>query len=142
MESKLILKLPSRKVLRHKVMCAVCGDKAIVLIDKETGKILDKDWWYWGKIHNPNRDKYFFAVADRDDPTVSLDNPRKELNPDYNPKAPKYLMEYWEDRKCFSKTDERIKEQKKRGKKEKKAKKPWNVVCSKEFLKESKARPL
>jgi hypothetical protein len=105
-------------------MCAACGDTAIVEIEKKTGKILDPNWWYWGKIHNPDRDKYLYTVADRDDPSVTLDNPRKELNPSYNPKAPKYLGEYWECKACYSKPMPKRKKKKSSGKPK------WNVAMT------------
>ena len=91
----------------HKVSCAVCGKTGTVEIDKKTGKILGDDWWYWGKIHNPDRDKYFYVIADAKDPTISLDHPKRTPNPKYNPEAKRYLGEYWEDRLCFSKVEEK-----------------------------------
>lgn len=99
---------PKRRkgVFVHKVQCANCGDFGYAEISKKTGKILSKNWWYWGKLHNPARDKYYYRLIDSE-AGFSIENSKREQNPDYNPKARRYLGEYWEDRKCFSKAGSR-----------------------------------
>jgi hypothetical protein len=81
-----------RYTLKHKVQCANCGKAGYAIIEKKTGEILN-NWRYWGRIHNPQRDKYFWKWNNG-----KMDE--RVLNSEYDPKAKKYLGEYWEHTKC------------------------------------------
>ena len=41
--------------MKRKVFCAICGRKGTVEIADGTGRILDKDWRYYGKMSYPAR---------------------------------------------------------------------------------------
>lgn len=86
--------------MKHKVSCSLCGEKEIILIDKETGKIKSK-WAYFGKfnINEVETSKYLYELKDCEKPTKF----KRILNPKYNPKIKPKYMEEWECPECYEK---------------------------------------
>lgn len=94
-----------------KVECSVCGKKGIVKIVND-GKILSKNFFYFGKINMnfKKTDKYYYEVLfDKDGFTKKTKSgmiaTKRLTNKDYDKNAkPKYI-EYWECKSCFIKGD-------------------------------------
>ena len=88
--------------MKHKVSCALCERKEIILLDKETGKIKSK-WAYFGKfnINTDKTTKYSYKLENCNKPRKF----KRILNSSYNPKIKPKYVEYWECPECYEKED-------------------------------------
>lgn len=87
--------------MRHKILCILCGKKGSVEMDGKTGEILDKNWYYFGKmnINFMKTDRYHYEVV-RTRPDLET---KKVLNLRYGAKAKPKMLEHWECRECSKK---------------------------------------
>ncbi len=98
------------KTISKSVECLICGKKGKVKIDSKTRKILTHNFEYFGKINanSLKMSKDFYEVLFDKNGKMLKDKKgymkTKEVkNPDYDPKAKKELIEYWECKKCYNK---------------------------------------
>ena len=102
-----------------KVWCMDCGRRGVVSISS-SGKILSKDWWYWGKMNiaSLKTSKYLYELLfDKNGKILTKKNgnitTRRIFNTDYDKRIKPKMVEIWSHAKCVK---ESVKEQKEREK--------------------------
>ncbi|MFH7836319.1 MAG: hypothetical protein QXL51_06960 [Candidatus Aenigmatarchaeota archaeon] len=101
--------MKNNNIMTKHVRCLICGKKGTVKIQEKDGKILSKNFYYFGTI-NINyfkTEKYFYEVLfDKNNKPLKDKNnmikTKKVINPNYDSTAKKKEIDYWECSNCYN----------------------------------------
>lgn len=100
------MKHPKDRIIIQ-TQCAVCGKHGSVIVEKGTGKFIEKGGWdFWGKmlLNSEKTEPYFYRWES------GKINHKKIPNSEYDPKVAKLYTDYFECPTCLKKVAKREKE--------------------------------